>query len=336
MSIKKILLLTILLAPQWYEIRAELDITYTEIAPGVFSSNFEGYGANHTFIVFDDYVVVFDPGSIEQSLAMQNAIKARTKLPVRYAIISHFHPDHAFGAPVFAQDGATIIAAASGKRDYEIWGKNQFYLRKKHGLVEYQDLDFPEITYIDHNLEFEDGKQRVEIKHYGHGHTKGDLVAWIPRHGILLVSDLANNGANNLANADIPGWLKILRNLQNLPAVIVVPGHGARGDKEILEKTHAIIKEMLWQTKKMIWRGESFKTIFKEINVPEHVEWTGKPANYSRKNIKMLYNWVTWTLSPHDKAWMWVHKQAAYITTSSPLLLAFAEMGSFQYNTSDK
>ena len=39
------------------------------------------------------------------------------------------------------------------------------------------------------------GRRRVEIKHLGRGHTKGDTIAWLPEERVLFSGDLVEYGA---------------------------------------------------------------------------------------------------------------------------------------------
>ena len=42
-----------------------------------------------TVLLFDEYVVVFDPGYVVEAVGLMNAIQACTDLPVKYVISSH-------------------------------------------------------------------------------------------------------------------------------------------------------------------------------------------------------------------------------------------------------
>lgn len=88
----------------------------TEIAPGVFTrigapgqSSAENHGqiANLSFVLGSDGVLVIDAGGTRaEGEALYAAIRRRTDLPVRELVLTHMHPDHMFGAEVFAEAGA--------------------------------------------------------------------------------------------------------------------------------------------------------------------------------------------------------------------------------------
>lgn len=294
-----IVLLGILVSEYWPDDRPEHDVSEVqseprveEIAPGVFSRQIEYGSTNQTFIVFNEYVVVFDPGEAHEAAGLMQAIRVLTDLPVRYAISSHFHPDHSFGISFFENEGAEAIASASGKTDYEIWARLLFERRRGRQAAGFKGLEYPRFTYIDQPLILDDGNQRMEIRHYGHGHTSADLVAWLPQHGVLLVADVSNNGPIALASSNVSSWIDVLAQLEALPVRIVVPGHGQRGGRELIGKNRRFLTELLAQVSDMVQRGRSYEEVLEEIEVPFHEEWAGMAVDKKPGNVKAVFQQV--------------------------------------------
>ncbi len=93
-----------------------------EIAPGVFfrysaisatDKNVVFGGSNNIWIVFEDYVLVYDANFPKEADDVIAAIRKTTDKPIRYVLDSHQHGDHAYGNAVFAKAGATVIAQAN-------------------------------------------------------------------------------------------------------------------------------------------------------------------------------------------------------------------------------
>src|SRR5713101_5282420 len=90
-----------------------------EIAPGVYfrysaisatDKKVEFGGSNNIWIVFDDYVAVYDANFPKEAGDVIRAIRKTTDKPIRYVLNSHHHGDHSYGNAVFAKEGASIVA----------------------------------------------------------------------------------------------------------------------------------------------------------------------------------------------------------------------------------
>src|SRR5438445_6979115 len=106
-----------------------------EIAPGVFfrysaisatDKNVVFGGSNNIWIVFEDYVMVFDANFPKEAGDVIADIKKTTDKPIRYVLDSHHHGDHAYGNAVFAKAGATVIAQTNCARLLRINGPAEF------------------------------------------------------------------------------------------------------------------------------------------------------------------------------------------------------------------
>src|SRR5262245_38908272 len=153
-----------------------------EIAPGVFfrysaisatDKSVVFGGSNNIWVVFNDYVVVFDANFPKEAGDVIAAIKKTTDKPIRYVLDSHHHGDHSYGNAIFAQAGATIVAQANCARLLRIDGPKEFADAGK-GPTGRKDiansyLRVPDL-FFDEKLVLDDGKQRVEFLFFGHAH----------------------------------------------------------------------------------------------------------------------------------------------------------------------
>src|SRR5260370_22261085 len=94
--------------------KAEDDFQLVKVADGVYAAIAKSGGlasGNAGFVIGDDNVLVFDtfstPAAIEELIA---EIQTLTKLPIKYAVNSHYHLDHTRGNQVMIARGVPIIA----------------------------------------------------------------------------------------------------------------------------------------------------------------------------------------------------------------------------------
>jgi glyoxylase-like metal-dependent hydrolase (beta-lactamase superfamily II) len=67
--------------------------------------------ANAGFVIGDDGVVVIDTfASVGAAKQLLVEIRKLTKLPIRFVISTHYHPDHVAGNTVFVEAGAVVLA----------------------------------------------------------------------------------------------------------------------------------------------------------------------------------------------------------------------------------
>src|SRR5260370_31311191 len=86
--------------------KAEDDFQLVKVADGVYAAIAKSGGlasGNAGFVIGDDGVLIFDtfftPAAIEELIA---EIQTLTKLPIKYAVNSHYHLDHTGGNPGLA------------------------------------------------------------------------------------------------------------------------------------------------------------------------------------------------------------------------------------------
>ena len=151
------------------------------------------------------------------------------------------------------------------------------------------DYEMPSV-YFSHKLIFDDGDQRVELIFFGHAHTAGDAVAWLPKHKILFSGDACVNGAfNYTGDADTASWIAVLGAMEDLGVKTLCPGHGEMGGAEVIATQKRWFSDLRSQIKAAIDRGESLDTIKETLDIPFFEEWTGEEARSRTENIEHVF-----------------------------------------------
>ena len=282
----------------------------TQIAPGVFvwqgDTNIRR-PANCTWVIFKDYVLVIDANFPWGAREILPEIKKTTAKPIRFLFNSHYHSDHSFGNGVFMAEGATIVASretglesrdklgdvASGilsrgaRPDATVYDKEAAAETRANGYkVEHPTLLF------EGRMAFDDGEHRVELLRVGPGHTIGDSVAWLPKEKILIAGDLLVNWetGNNVADrdADLDNWVKVLDQLAQWDAKIVVPGHGRVGTTDILRGQRAYLADMTAQVRAGIAAGKTAEQLAQQIDLSKHQPW-GASRGANASSVRAIY-----------------------------------------------
>lgn len=84
------------------------------------------------------------------------------------------------------------------------------------------------------------GARRMEVKELERAVSAGNGVVWVPDARVLFAGHLVGEGAL-VDSTRTEAWLRLIHRLQLLDPVVVVPGRGAPGGPELLERTRAAL-----------------------------------------------------------------------------------------------
>lgn len=104
----------------------------------------------------------------------------------------------------------------------------------------------PRQTFTE-DYRFSLGEVDIELRHFGGGHTRDNIVAWLPRQQLLFGGCLIKRKGGSpgyTAEADLAGWPETVRKvIAAYPeAKVVVPGHGSPGSVEYLTYTIELVE----------------------------------------------------------------------------------------------
>jgi glyoxylase-like metal-dependent hydrolase (beta-lactamase superfamily II) len=208
----------------------EKQVSFDQLAEGVYAYTTEG-DPNTGIIIGDDGVMVIDTQATpDMAQDVIRRIREVTDKPIQYVVLSHYHAVRVMGASAYNADH--II---SSQATYDlIVERGQFdfdsevgrFPRLFQGVESVPGLTWPTLTF-ETSMTLWMGRRRVELKHIGRGHTKGDIVVWLPDDKILFSGDLVEYGATPYTgDAYFNDWPQTLANLRAMGAQKLVPGRG--------------------------------------------------------------------------------------------------------------
>jgi glyoxylase-like metal-dependent hydrolase (beta-lactamase superfamily II) len=127
-------------------------------------------------------------------------LREHTDKPVRYLVLSHYHAVRVLGASAFgaeaivASEQTKFLIAERGRQDWESeYGRMPRLFEEPESIP---GLTWPTMTFRD-RLTIDLGGDRGDLvlEFLGRGHTEGDIVAWLPRQGIVFAGDLVESQA---------------------------------------------------------------------------------------------------------------------------------------------
>ena len=264
-----------------------------KVAEGVWfqqSHNIGKFGSNVAWIEFSDYVVVLDtafPLGAEE--ALRNIRATTNNKPVRYAVLSHYHGDHALGTGVFAKEGTTVVAHENARKDY--LAKNvEGYLKTAERdpvYAKYKPVP-PNLTFTDKFI-LDDGTRRAEIHYFGHAHTTGCIFIFLPKEKIVYTGDACVNGPfNYMGDSDTASWIEVLGRVQTLEPDTVMPAHGKVSKRDLLQTQKQYFIELRAAVGAAIRDGKTLEEAKSSVDVPMWREWTGE-KKMNAENISHVY-----------------------------------------------
>ena len=235
-------------------------------------------------------VLVVDTGigtaNAEQVLAFARDVAKGRRLCLT---TTHFHPEHAFGAQVFAGEATYLVNRGQAT---DLATKGPGYLEMFRGLGETiaRRLDgvrvpTPDVIYDEHTLDL--GGRTVRLRPTGRGHTKGDQVVEVPDAGVLFTGDLAETGQFAIFpwfpphDTDVSGtgWLAVLDRLAATAPRVVVPGHGDVGGPAVLTDVRDYLRELrdeTWRRRDSAMAVDELTAEVRALLVERHPDWAGR------------------------------------------------------------
>ncbi|MCW8976828.1 MAG: MBL fold metallo-hydrolase [Sedimenticola sp.] len=263
----------------------EKNVSFDKLAEGVYAYTAEG-DPNTGIIIGDDCVMVIDTQATpDMAQDVIRRIREVTDKPIEYVVLSHYHAVRVMGASAYnpkqiiASQATYDLIVERGQFDFD--SEVGRFPRLFQGVESVPGLTWPTLTF-ESSMTLWMGKRRVELMHVGRGHTKGDIVVWLPEEKILFSGDLVEFGATPYTgDAYLTDWPQTLANVRALGAEKLVPGRGdALTTPETVEAaisgTQDFLTQMFENVKKGRSEGKALNEIYTEtyqVLKPQFGDW---------------------------------------------------------------
>nr|WP_042179130.1 MBL fold metallo-hydrolase [Kibdelosporangium sp. MJ126-NF4]CEL13650.1 probable beta lactamase [Kibdelosporangium sp. MJ126-NF4]CTQ99336.1 probable beta lactamase(EC:3.5.2.6) [Kibdelosporangium sp. MJ126-NF4] len=303
---------------------ADKQQTLEILGDGVYALTAEG-DPNIGAIEGEDFLVCFEamatPVAAREWLAK---LREHTDKPVRYLVLSHYHAVRTLGASAFdaevivAHENTKALIAERGKQDWASEFARMPRLAKSPESV--PGLTWPTLTFAD-RLTIDLGGERGDLvlQYCGRGHTEGDIVAWLPRRGILFAGDLVEaQAALYTGDAYHQDWAtSTLDNVRSFGAQVLIGGrgavtHGPDAVNAAIDQTRHFLDVLRHEVSTVHAAGGSLKEAFERTHAalsPQYGKWPifehCLPFDVSRAwdELSGIERPVIWTAERDREVW---------------------------------
>lgn len=210
----------------------------------------QGFMNNPAFLITSVGVVVVDPGSTVQSGEMVlRQIRKITDKPVAAVLNTHVHGDHWLGnqalreaypeVPIYGHPNMIVaIEAGAGAN----WVDNM--KRMTAGASAGTRVVGPNHA-VDDGDSVAFGGVEFRFHYAGKAHSDSDLMIEVPAVSVLFTGDNVNNKRIvRLDDGSFSGSIHAIDVALELPAKVVVPGHGRTGGRDLMLTYRSYLSEL--------------------------------------------------------------------------------------------
>lgn len=195
------------------------------------TNDFGNVPCNGMIVVDNGEAIVLDTTTdAETSDELIHYFVHELEIDIKGVVATHFHEDCVGGLDVFHERS---IPSYAHNRTIQ--------------LLKDASQNIPQNGF-ETNLDLHFGKEKIHLDYFGEGHTTDNIVGYFPKERALfggcLVKEM-NATKGYLGDANPEAWPATIQKLiATYPEIqIVIPGHGERGGKELLDYTIGLFEK---------------------------------------------------------------------------------------------
>ena len=270
------------------------------VRPGSYGIIFEDKNiANIGFIVGEQAIAVIDTGgSINEGKQLICQIRKVSKLPIRYVINTHVHPDHTLGNSAFNDPNITFIGHKNLTHAMGVLSKTYLsrYNEKTGENIPEKSIILPQTTVID-ELEIDLGNRTLTLIATQRAHTNNDLMVYDKKTQTYWLSDLLFHKHIPVIgkSGSVGGWLDVIKNLKNKSIKNVIPGHGPLiiNWDETANNQIRYLTQLRDDIRENISTDADLTEAMETIGLNETTKWK-MFSHYHKRNISYIFSELEW------------------------------------------
>ena len=131
-------------------------------------------------------------------------------------------------------------------------------------------ITLPTITF-ERSLILHRRGRTIHVYYLGKGHTRGDVVVYLPKEKVIITGDLLTSGIPFMRDAYPVEWVGTLEAVERLDWDSASPGHGGvQKGKDQIHYLIAYMKDLVAGVKDAVAKGMSLEDAQKSIDLSKH------------------------------------------------------------------
>ena len=246
------------------------------------------FTTNSLIVITSTGVLVADgQGSVAKTKRLVDEIGKLTKQPIRYVVIGADHGDHINGNSAFPSN-AIFIAHPTSKAVIE----RQAAAGRGAGAP---GVPVPQETVADKRVLMM-GDTEIQILFLGRAHTGGDLEVFLPKDGILWMSEAFFNRLYPSVGGNRSGrpieWIETIKKAEALKARMYVPNHGFVDSPQVLNEElvnfRRALENLVSEARRLHAAKVPLETAPRQMNLGEFQYWY-RAANNMPDAVRNVY-----------------------------------------------
>jgi len=123
---------------------------------------------------------------------------------------------------------------------------------------------------FDTEMPIELGNRRVILHNWGRANSPDDVTIYVPGEKVLFTGDILVHPVPYAYRAYPTHWSKVLRQIETLPIVALVPGHGpVLHDHAYTRLVRELMDSTLARTREIVLRAGTVDSVKKKLNLDD-------------------------------------------------------------------
>lgn len=261
---------------------ASLEKSFVQVKGNLYRHTNGTLPALHSGLVLitKEGAIVIDPALTQAAIWLNDEIKRRFNVPVKYVLLTHGHYDHAGGSQVFQQAGAKVIIQKNGLEAI---------------VGEKLPVATPDIVYED-QLTIKLGGETVIMNHIAASHSNSMSIITFPDYKAMQLTDIGESNTmpyNDFLDFYYDGWIKSLDWALKQDVNYIDVGHYTPATLANVKDLREYMISLHDQVLSLVRQGQSWDELYRNVKFSDQVKKWGGFEAMNKLNIVGMYRWVT-------------------------------------------